>query len=244
MAAPLGAADLYQAVLPGGAVTFTVLFETFYGSGVPQPVSGVTITVSSAGVPVLGPVSAGVTPAGTSRFTYQWLCPLGTAPGDYQVTWNATGTSGQVTYAQAVTVAAPPLTIPAPGVYATVSQYQDFTGDTTSPPQIVAASLRLASEVIDRAMIGASYATDADSMPADPGVISVFKRATCAQCQFQLANNDPSFVKSQYAYTSQNGMQVSRAKAAQNQLFPPLAPRAAGILQTVGALPGAPLLGW
>lgn len=244
MAAPLGTADLYQAVLPGGAATFTVTFETFYGSGIPQPVTGVTITVAAGGTPVLGPTSTGVTPSGISAFTYQWLPPATTPPGDYLVTWTGTGTSGPVTYTQAVTVAAPPSPVPAPGVYATITQYQDYTADVTTPANLVTANLRLASEVIDRAMIGAVYRTDADAMPADPGVIDVFARAVCAQCQFQVANNDPAFVKSQYAYTSTGGMQVTRAKSAQGQVFPPLAPRAAMILQTVGALPGAPLMGF
>lgn len=105
-------------------------------------------------------------------------------------------------------------------------------------------TLRRASEVIDRAMIGASYRTDADAMPTDPGIIDVFMRATCAQCQFMLANNDLANVKSQYAWTNMGGMQVTRTASAQGQVFPPLAPQAAAILQVAGALPGAPLLGW
>lgn len=244
MPAPAGTADLYQAVLPGGAVTFAVTFETSYGSGIPQQVTGVTIAISSAGQLVLGPTAAGVTPAGTGAFTYQWLPSAAMPPGDYLVTWAGTGTSGVITYTQAVTVASPPSAIPAPGVYATVSQYQDWSGDTKTTAAQAGVALRRASEVIDRAMIGAVYATDADAMPSDPGVIGVLMRATCAQCQFMLANNDLANVKSQYAYTSQGGMQVSRAKSAQGHVFPPLAPHAAAILQAAGALPGAPLLGW
>jgi hypothetical protein len=239
---PFGA-DAIQAVTPGGAVTLTQTFETTYGSGQPQPVSGVTITISQGGVAVLGPTSSGVTGGGPS-WSYTWKPAASMTPGDCLVTFTGTGTSGPVTYTQAVTVAALPSALPSPGVYATVSQYQDFTGDTNSPAQSVTATLRAASEVIDRAMIGAVYRTDADSMPTDPGIISIFMRATCAQAQFMIANNDPANVKSQYAYTSQGGMQVSRGKSAQGQIFPPLAPRAAGILQTVGALPGAPLLGF
>jgi hypothetical protein len=104
--------------------------------------------------------------------------------------------------------------------------------------------MRRASEVIDRAMIGAVYRTDANSMPTDPGIMDVFMRATCAQCQFLLALNDPANVKSQYASTSMGGVSQTRTANAQGQAFPPLAPQAAVILQTAGALPGAPLLGW
>jgi hypothetical protein len=239
-------ADLYQAVLPGGAVTFMQLFETYYGSGIPQQVTGVTITITPAGsaTPLLGPTGTGITTGDGMTFTYQWLPAVSTPPGDCLVTWTATGESGTVTYTQAVTVAAPPSPVPAPGVYATLAQYQGWSGDSYTPANKITITLRRASEVIDRAMIGASYRTDADSMPTDPGIIDVFMRATCAQCEFMLANNDLANVKSQYSYTSQGGMQVSRGSSAQGQYFPPLAPAAAQILHTAGALPGAPLLGW
>lgn len=239
-------ADLYQAVLPGGAVTFMRLFETYYGSGIPQQVSGVTITITPAGssTPILGPTGTGITTGDGMTFSYQWLPAASTVPGDCLVTWSATGQSGTITYTQAVTVAAPPSPTPAPGVYATLTQYAEWSGDTQTSASQVAVTLRRASEVIDWNMVGASYITDADSMPTDPGIIDVFMRATCAQCQFMLANNDLANVKSQYAYTQQNGMQVTRTKSAQGQTFPPLAPHAAMILATVGALPGAPLMGW
>jgi hypothetical protein len=239
-------ADLYQAVLPGGAVTFMQLFETYYGSGIPQQVSGVTITITPAGssVALLGPTGTGITTGDSMTFSYQWLPAVSTPPGDCLVTWTATGLSGTVTYTQAVTVAVRPSATPSPGVYATIAQYQNWSGDTLTPGNLVAVTLRRASEVIDWALTGASYVTDADSMPTDPGIIDIFCRATCAQCQFMLANNDLANVKSQYAWTNMGTTQVTRTKSAQGQTFPPLAPHAAMILSTVGALPGAPLLGW
>ena len=233
-------ADLYQAVLPGGAVTFMQLFETYYGSGIPQQVTGVTIAIP----PVLAPTGTGITTGDGMTFTYQWLPPASTPPADYLVKWSATGQSGTVTYTQAVTVASPPSLIPSPGIYATVPEYQGWSGDSQTPAAQITVTLRRASEVIDRAMIGASYRTDADGMPTDPGIIDVFMRATCAQCQFMLANNDLANVKSQYSLTSMGGMPVTRTPSAQGQVFPPLAPQAAAILQVAGALPGAPLLGW
>lgn len=238
--------DLYQAVLPGGAVTFQVMFETYYGSGLPQPVTGVTVTITPNGstTPVLGPTSAGITSGDASIYTYQWMPPVSTQPGDYSVTFTGTGQSGTVAYTQAVTVASPPDPLPAPGVYATVSQYQAWSGDALTPDQLVTIALRRASEVIDRALIGAVYATDADSMPTDAGVIDVFMRATCAQTQFMLANNDFANVKSQYASTSMGGVSQTRTASAQGQAFPPLAPQAAAILQVAGVLPGAPLVNW
>lgn len=238
-------ADLYQAVTPGGTATLTQMFETFYGSAQPQRVSGATVTIAPAGsAPVVGPTSAGLTSVDEATYSYTWSPPAGTPPGDYLVTFAGTGPAGTITYVQAVTVAVPPQLSPSPGVYATVAQYQEQIGDTVSPDQLVSATLRAASEIIDGALMSAVYATDANQMPTNPGVISILMRATCAQAQFMIANNDPANVKSQYAYTSQGGMQVSRAASAQGQTRPPLAPRAALILQTSGALPGSPLRGF
>ena len=236
--------DLYQAVVPGGTITLTQMFETFLGSGQGQQVSGATITITRAGVPVVGPTGTGLVSADLVTWTYTWTPARSAAAGDYLATFAGTGANGPIAYTQAVTVAAPPSLIPSPGTYASPADYQEWSGDTQTPQAQVGIMLRRATEVIDRALIGAAYATDANSMPSDPGIINVLMRATCAQCQFMLANNDPAAVKSQYSYTSQGGMQVSRAASAQGQVFPPLAPQAAAILQTAGALPGAALLGW
>jgi hypothetical protein len=238
--------DLYQAVLPGGAVTFTVMFETSYASGLPQAVTGVTITITpnGGGTPVLGPTSTGIVPADSSHYSYQWLPSSSTMPGDYSVVWSATGASGTVTYTQAVTVAAFPAALPAPGVYASVAQYRAWSADQFTPDGLVTTALRRATEVIDRVLIGAVYATDADGMPTDAGVVNVFMRATCAQAQFILANNDFANVKSQYSSTSMGGVSQTRASSAQNQVFPPVAPQAAAILQVAGVLPSAPLVNW
>jgi hypothetical protein len=238
--------DLYKAVLPGGAVIFTVMFETYYGSGQPQPVSNVSIaiTLNGSSTPTLGPTSTGVVAADNASYSYQWLPGVTVAPGDYSVLWSAIGSSGTVTYTQAVTVAAAPAALPAPGVYASVAQYRSWSGDQFSPDDLVTVALRRGTEVIDRALIGAVYATDADGMPTDAGVLNVFMRATCAQAQFILANNDFANVKSQFASTSMGGVSQTRASSAQNQMFPPLAPQAAAILQVAGVLPGAPLVNW
>jgi len=240
-------ADLYQAVLPGGQVTLTQMFETYRGSGQPQQVSGVTITITpaSGGAAAVGPTSAGIVPASGASLAYTWVPAPGITPSDYLAVWAATGQSGALSYTQVVTVAALPQLTPAPGCYASVAQYQGWSGDMQSPVPIVQTALRRATEVIDRALIGAVYITDANTMPVDPGVIDVFMRATCAQCQFMLANNDLANVKSQYGYTNMStGTQVTRTASAQGQIFPPLAPQAAAILQTAGALMVSPMLGW
>lgn len=239
-------ADLYQAVSPGGQVTLTQMFETAVGSGQAQAVSGaaVTITAASGGPAVVGPTSAGLVSADEATYAYVWSPAPTIAPGDYLAVFSGAGPNGAVAYTQAVTVAAPVTLAPAPGQYASVGQYRGETGDQWTPQDRVQRALRRGSETIDRALIGAQYAVDANGMPTDPGIINILMRATAAQAEFDLANNDPAHVKSQYSSTSVGGISATRTASAQGQALPPLAPNAAQILQTVGALPGAPLLGW
>lgn len=245
MTIPFGA-DLYQAVWPGGTVTLRQMFETYTGSQIGQPVSDAAITITEivGGLVVLGPTSDGLLPVDEFTYTFEWAPPTSTPPGTYLAVFTGTGPNGLITYTQAVTVAASAELTPAPGVYASVAQFREFTGDQYTPTQRVQVTLRKASQVIDRAMIGARYVVDANAMPTDPGIISVFQRATCAQCEFMLANNDPAHVKSQWSATNVGGVSATRTASAQGQVFPPLGPEAAEILHTVGALPGAPLLGW
>lgn len=237
--------DIYQAVQPGGQVTFQQMFETYYGSGLAQTVSGAQVAIAPVGgSPVVGPTGTGLVTPDQATYTYAWTPALGTAAGDYTVTFTGTGPNGTITYTQAARVVLPPSPAPLPGVYATAAQYQAWSGDTVTPSALVVTALQRASEVLDMYLIGAVYATDADSMPTDAGVIDVFMRATCAQAQFILANNDPAFVKSQYSSVSMGGVTQTRAASAQNQGVPPLAPMAAAILRTAGVLPGAPLVNW
>lgn len=236
--------DIYQAVVPGGQVTFAQRFETFRGSGSEQPVSGVTITITPAagGPAVLATTGDGIVEADEATYTYAWSPDTTIPPGDYTVIFAAAGPGGTITCTQAVVVASPPSATPSPGVYATAAQYSAWSGDTSTPAFLVGPALRRAAETIDYYTIGAVYATDADSMPTDAGVIDVFMRATCAQAQFDLANNDAALVKSQYSSVSMGGVTQTRTASAQGQAFPPLAPRAAVILRTAGVLPGAALI--
>jgi hypothetical protein len=51
--------------------------------------------------------------------------------------------------------------------------------------------------MIDVALIGAVYPTDADGMPTNPEHTDVIMQAACAQAQFEIANDDPAHVKQQ-----------------------------------------------
>ncbi len=231
-------------VLPGGRITLRATFETWAGSGTGQPVASpqITITPADGGAAVAGPV----TPAASdlTSYTYEWFPPAATPPGDYVATWTGTGTSGPLTLTETVTVVPFPATVPAPGVYATYGQYQEWSMDTLTPQTRVAPALRRATEVIDLYLIGAVYTTDGDGMPTQAPVINAIMRATCAQAQFMLANNDPANIKSQYASTSMGGVTQVRTASAQGQVLPPLAPHAAAILQEAGFLGTAPLVNW
>lgn len=236
--------DNFAYVLPAGQITLTAVFQTYAWSGTEQPVSGVQITITpvSGGSPVYGPTSGGITTVDEATYTLNWQPPASIRAGDYTVTW--TSASPELTITQAVTVVALPAESPVPGVYATVAQYQAETGDLFTAAAKVQRELRTATRVIDLVLIGAVYPTDADSMPTSPAHIALFMEATCAQAEFQIANNDPALVKSQYSSTSMGGVNQTRTAAAQGQVMPPLAPKAAAILQINGALPSAPLINW
>lgn len=236
---------IFLTVLQGGGVTLTAAFTTFAGSGVPLDVSGVTITITPAvgGTPTVGPTTVGVVGQGAA-WRYAWLPDTTVAGGDYTVVWMPAVPSGTPPIVQTVTVVAPPPHSPSPGLYATVAQFRGRERDTLIPDDWVLYWLQQATEVIDVALVGAVYSTDADQMPTDPGLLSVLERACCAQAAFMAANNDPANVKSQFSSSNVGGVPLVRAPSAQGLALPPLAPRAAAILRVSGVLPSAPLINW
>ena len=233
--------DSYSYVLPGGEITLQAMFQTYLGSGLEQPVSNVQLTITpvGGGAPVAGPLSPLAIDSAT--YSYQWLPPQSTPAGDYIATWTCTGAS---TITQVVTVVPLPQESPAPGLYATVAQYQQWASDQLTPVDLISQYLVAASETMDLALIGAVYPTDADGQPTQPAHISVFQRACCAQVQWLIANGDIAGVKSQYASTAMGGITQTRTARAQGSVLPTLAPRAASILQTAGVLATAPLINW
>jgi hypothetical protein len=237
-------------VIQGGQVTLYQQFETFKGSGYAAPASSVTIGITAASTPGAGsgtPVpagSAGIQVMGPANFSYAWTCDPEQAPGDYIVTWTGIVNGTTLTYQQSVTVASIPALTPAPGVYASVAQYQTWSGDLATPPGRVQVMLQRASEDLDMALVAAVYPVNANGMPTDPMVIDLFMRACSAQCQFLLADNDPAGIKRQYSSTSMGGVSQTRIASMTGMQMPPLGPRAAQILHVGGVLPSAPLISW
>lgn len=239
-------------VLPGGQIPFTVQFETYLNSGVACGATGVTITIMASaaadagtGTPV-AVTSSGIEQLGTGLFTYTWDVPTGTVPGSYLVSWSGTRLSDAsvVGYVQAVNVAEPPDSVPLPGVYASVQQYRNWSGDQVTPSGRVTVALQRATEQIDVALVAAVYRTDADGMPLDAVLINALTRATSAQVQYIIAVNDDANVKREYASTSVGGVAVTRTPSMQGLSLPPLAPQALAILRVSGVLPAAPLVNW
>lgn len=239
-------------VLPGGQITFAVVFESTAGSGVPVDAGAVTIGITASGAADSGtgtPVATttvGVTQAGPGSYRYAWTVPPGTVPGSYLVTWTGVRSNDgvQVAYQQAVTVAGEPAPVPLPGVYATVDQYRAWSGDAFTPAASVQIRLQRASEQLDVALVAAVYAVDGDGMPTDPGLINVLMRACSAQAQYLIAHNDDALVKREYSSTNVGGVSVSRAQSMQSLALPPIAPQALAILRVAGVLPAAPLVNW
>ena len=52
------------------------------------------------------------------------------------------------------------------------------------------------------------YAHTPNGMPSTGIVIEAFMQATCAQCEFQIADNDPTGVKRQYSSTAMGGVSL------------------------------------
>lgn len=241
-----------SAAVPGGAVVLAAVFESFTGSGVLVDAGSVTIGITESSAPDGGsgtPVattSVGVVHQGPGRYQFTWTVPPSTVPGSYLATWTGVRSNDSVTvqFVQAVVVAAPPSAVPLPGVYATVGQFVAWSEEQYWPEAMVATKLRRASEQLDRALVGAVYAVDADGMPTDAGLIDVLQRACSAQCQYLLAHNDDAGVKREYVSTNVGGVTVSRAPSMLAPALPPLAPQALAILRVAGVLPVAPLVGW
>jgi hypothetical protein len=134
--------------------------------------------------------------------------------------------------------------VPLPGVYASVAQFRNWSGDLGTPSQRVQVALQRASEQMDVALVAAVYRVDADGMPLDAGLVNVLVRATSAQAQYIIAVNDDANVKREYASTSVGGVSTSRAAGMQSMALPPMAPQALAILRVAGVLPAAPLVNW
>lgn len=129
-------------------------------------------------------------------------------------------------------------------VYATVGNYRTWSQDAITPDARVTWLLARASEDIDRALIGAIYPVDANSMPTDPTDIQTFQDATCAQAAFRQDMSDDTGAASRNDSTSIGGISIHRAAGTAAQAMPPLGPEALKILHLAGAVGVAAMTNW
>jgi hypothetical protein len=129
-------------------------------------------------------------------------------------------------------------------VYATTVDYQNWSGDTITPPERVTWLLARASEDVDRALIGAVYPVNTLGMPTDAADIQTFNDATCAQAAFRLELSDDTGAASRNDSTSIGGISIHRAAGTAALAMPPLGPEALKILHLAGAVGVAAMTNW
>lgn len=100
--------------------------------------------------------------------------------------------------------------------------------------------LARASEILDGALIGAVYKTDATTgMPTDTDVVDALRNATCAQVQFMAVVQDETGALAGFSSVSVGGVSYTTntgSGSGPNRL----APQAVTVLQVAGLLPVAP----
>jgi hypothetical protein len=122
-------------------------------------------------------------------------------------------------------------------VYATLTQYRDETRDTASSDAKVTDMLPRASLRLDEMLIGVVYTTDVMGAPTDAATAEVFKRATCAQAEFMIDQDDKTGAKRAYTNVSVGGVSYTRAQDSTGPAADRFAPEAVSILHTEGILP-------
>ena len=129
-------------------------------------------------------------------------------------------------------------------LYATVTDYQSYTGDVVTLVPQLNRWLRTASRQIDRAVIAAVYPVDPQGYPVDANLIASFKDATCEQVTFLRDTDDDSGVKARLSSVRMGSMSFNRAPGTAGLALKPLCPDALEILRNAGCLPVAPMVNW
>lgn len=147
------------------------------------------ITRVSDGAITLAPTTTGVTHPATGAYGYGWTPATDLTPGLYLALWSGNASGSPVTATETINVTAPA----AGRVYATVSEYQAFTG-VTPAPATTAARLAKASRMLERTVLRYCwYDVNPDSgMPTHPLVIAAFRDVACAQVEWWGNVGEPS----------------------------------------------------
>lgn len=129
-------------------------------------------------------------------------------------------------------------------VYASYTDYTGYTTDAVTTPARVVLLLTRASVIIDRALIGAVYATDPQGYPTDAGLLDVLMKATCEQVLFMVDLDDDTGTKQRFQSVTVGNVTFQRAQGTAGNTRIPLAPAAADLLQVAGVLAVAPMINW
>lgn len=129
-------------------------------------------------------------------------------------------------------------------IYATIADYRTWSQDAITPDARVTWLLARASEDIDRALIGAVYPVDTNSMPTDAADIVTFRDATSAQAAFRIDVSDDHGAASRNDSTSIGGISIHRAAGTAALAMHPIGPEPLKILHTAGAISVAAMTNW
>jgi hypothetical protein len=114
--------------------------------------------------------------------------------------------------------------------YATVEQLTTYLG--TSMPTDAPRLLDRASEIIDSALLTATYAVDTAGAPTDAEVAGALADATCAQVEFWLAGGEEDDILGPVQGVAVGGMQLQYGAGSNRTAPVELAPRAARHLRS------------
>ncbi|MGW2932957.1 hypothetical protein ACWDA7_14065 [Streptomyces sp. NPDC001156] len=127
--------------------------------------------------------------------------------------------------------------------YATVDEFTAFL-DPDSVPANAQRLLDRASTKLDQLLMGAVYETDADGLPTDPALASVFREAVCLQAQYIDALGDETGAMANVSQMTLGNQSITRFFGRPNSpsavKTPRVAPDMLELLQVKGLLPVHP----
>ncbi|GAA5078606.1 head-tail connector protein [Streptomyces similanensis] len=125
--------------------------------------------------------------------------------------------------------------------YATVEEFAEFL-DPDPVPVNAARLLERASTKLDRLLMGAVYKTDDDSLPLDPALAAVFRKAVCIQAQYIDSLGDETGAMANVSQMSLGNQQIVRALSVVGSGTPRVSPDLVDLLRTEGLLPIRPYI--
>lgn len=203
------------------------------------PVDGTTTATVTATLDGGTPRVLTATPNG-DRSSWSALL-LGAAAGEWDILWTVTGTGSGV---QSYTV----FVAPTPGisafgrVYATTAQLADYLDE--APPSGARRLLRRASQMVDDALLTATYRVDdVTGLPIDAPVAAALAEAACAQVEWwgEIGDTAGSGAVATLAGARIGTVQLP-GKAGTGDGIPDLAPAALAVLRRANLTGRGPLV--